>query len=808
MSHFWADLRYAARSLARAPLFTAVVVATLALGIGANSAIFSIVNAVLMNGLPFERPEQLVHMQVRSAKGYLISVSLPNYHDWVTEARSFTALAGTSPSGFNLTSREGAERIQGTVVMGDLFGTLGIKPLLGRAWSAAETERGAAPTAVLSYALWQRRFAGSRAVLGQNIILDDRSFTIIGVASRAMVFPDPSSEIFVSMGAFSDYPWDIRDAGFGMEVVGRLRAGVTIAAAQRDMDRVAREIQERTAYKSTVPIQSLRDNLFGGMQPTLYALSGAVALILLIACANIGGLLVARGESRQRELALRSALGASTSRMVRQLLTETLVLAVAGGTLGIGLAALGVQIFGKALPPDLPLLPPTHVSGAAIAFTAVLTLFTALLFGLLPALRASRAHKLAEALISGGGARAGDSGARLRFRAALVTGEIALSLVLLVGAALVLRSVMALRNIDPGFDATNVLTLRLAPSDAKYGNAAQWLGMYDQVLNQVRTLPGVTAVGLNNTVPLYSGGFENGALPEGRADGKDARESALVLTASSDYFRTMGIKLVRGRYFTDADSRMSTPVAVIDETMAQKFWPGEDPIGKRVTWEPGPMSAPPWREVVGVVRNIHYYQLQAPARITAYRPVAQATYQGAPDLYLFVKTSGDPRGLIAPVRKTIQTIDPSMPIYRVQTMRDVLDRNLATSHLLEQLLGLFAALALVLAALGTYGLISYTVARRSRELGIRMALGATAEEAMRLVMRRGVAIIGVGLAAGVVVSAIASRALSASLYGVKPLDPLTYLAASVMLAIIAIAACWLPARRATRIAPGIALRSE
>ena len=808
MRDLWLDLRYACRTLARAPLFTAVVILTLALGIGANSAIFSIVNAVLLDGTPFDHPGRLVSLQVRSEKGYRGAVSLPNYHDWQRSARVFSSIAAASIDGFTIAGSGGAEHVQATLMIGDLFGTLGVRPRLGRAQTASETERGAAPTAVLSYAFWRREYGGARSVIGRTITLDDRPYTIIGVAPPSMDYPYPQSDLYVPAGASPNLPWDERASTFGLRAIARVRSGVTLGMAQLDMDRVTREIRDRTGDATTVRVQALRDTVIGGVEPAMLDPSGAVALVLFIACANIAALLIARGESRQREMAVRSALGAGALRLMRQLCTETLVLAVAGGAAGLIVAWLGIKAFGHALPATLPVVPPSRLSTPVLAFTGLVTVATALAVGLIPALRVVRAQEAGDAL-SACSARAGDGAHRVRLRTVLVTTEIALSVVLLVGAVLALRSVAAMRAVDPGFDARGVVTMRVAPDDEAYAELARWIALYRDILARTRALPGVEATGLLNAVPLFSGSYDANALPEGRADTRDNREASLVLSASPDLFRTLGIALVRGRPFTIADSRTSTPVAIVDETMARRFWPNENPIGKRLQWEPAAGGAASWREVVGVVRNIHYYQLERQARITAYRPVAQAdSSDAAPNFYLFVKTRGDPQAAVAQIRRVITGIDASTAVYYVQTMDQVVNQYLATAHLLERVLGLFAGLALILAAVGTYGLMAYTVAFRTRELGIRMALGATVEQAVGIVMRRGLAITAVGVACGVGGALVASRALSASLFGVTPLDPVGYVVAGACLAIVATTATWMSARRVTRIPSGIALRSE
>lgn len=484
------------------------------------------------------------------------------------------------------------------------------------------------------------------------------------------------------------------------------------------------------------------------------------------------------------------------------------MLAAAGGAAGVAVAALGIKLFGRALPAKLPLLPPTHLSMRVLGFTGLLTIVTALLVGLIPALRVVRGNSVGEAMTAGS-ARVGDTRRRTRFRSVLVTTEIALSLVLVVAATLMLRSVAALQDVDPGFSPHHVLTMRIAPNADTYADPARWTAFYRELVTKTGALPGVQSVGLLNAVPLFSGSYDGDALPEGRADRPKNREQALVLSASPDLFRTLGISLVAGRSFTDADTRASAPVAIVDEAMAKRFWPNQEPVGKRIQWERPDSGSAPWRQVVGVVRNIHYYQLERQGRITAYRPTTQAAYgNGPPQYYLFVKTTTDPRALAVAIRRTITTIDAGTAAYYVQTMDEVVNQDLATVHLLEQLLGAFAGLALALAAIGIYGLMAYTVATRTREMGIRMALGATAEQVAGLVMRRSLTITWLGIGSGLVGAALATQALRASLFGVSALDPMTYALGSGCLAGVAVLASWIPARRTIRIPPAIALRSE
>ena len=807
MGNLRQDLHYAWRSLRRAPLFTAVAALTLALGIGANSAIFSVVNAVLLTPLPVPHAERLLAVSMRSSQGFGISVSIPNARDWMRESRAFSAMGASRQVRSTLTGGDRPERILAEQVLGDYFGMIGLGPLAGRTITAAESELGAPTIAVISEGFWRRRFGGAPSAVGATILLDGRPFTVVGVLPAGLETLNGGTEAWVPLGAFKDLPWDERGNSPGLTVFARARPGVSYEQAAADIQRVGRQIAARTG-ETAVPVpSSLREALLGDVEPAILLLGTAVGLVLLIACVNVANLLLARGESRQRELAVRVAMGASHGRLVRQLLTESVVLAVLGGTLGVALGAAGVRALRASLPADVPGVERIAMDGRVLAFALALSVVTGIVFGLLPALRAARTDA-ADGMREG--ARGTSDGTeRQRLRSALVMGEIALAVLLLVGAGLTARSFARLSAVDPGFDPENVLVARVAPARAKYPEPAQWQAFYDELTARLRRIPGVRSVGMNSLVALSGGGNETMVRSEGMS--RDEAQSVLRQESSPDYFRAMGIPLLRGRYFTEEDARGALPVALIDERMAERFWPGQDPIGKRITYHAVSEtdSTPVWRTVVGVVRNVRHYELQSPSRIQVYRPYQQTTRTAAPAMALFLKTTGrDVAAITEAARREVAALDPDVPLYGVTTMREVVAGRLATSRLIGRLLVTFGLTALLLAAIGIYGVMSYTVVRRTREIGVRLALGAQPSDVVRLVVGRGGRLTVAGLALGVAGALAAARLIAGTLYGVRPWDPTTFVAAPLLLAAVALLASYLPARRAARVDPALSLQSE
>ena len=823
MRDSWLDLRYAARSLRRAPVFTTIAMLTLALGIGANSAIFSVVNAVLLNPFIVPQLDRLAFIEMRSNQGYDISLSIPNTRDLLAGARAFEAVGAARGSGATITGGEAPERIATQMVYGDFFTALGVQPLIGRVQSAAETERGAEATIVLGHAFWERRYAKDRAVIGQVINLNERPFTIIGVMPPRFEEISRGSDGYVPMGAYTDLPWEQRGNSPGIVAVGRLRDGVGWEEVASDLGRVVRDVKTRGDEPGgTFTVEPLRTQLLGDAEPALFVVTAAVGLVLLIACANVANLLLARGESRSRELAVRAAIGAGRGRLVRQLLTESVLLALLGGTIGVVLAVIGVRALKAGIPSNVPGASHIGIDAPVLAFTFGISLLTGLAFGLVPALRASRTSAdLAEGLREGSRG-SGDGRERQRLRGILVASEVALAVLLLVGAGLTARSFAALRAVDPGFEPDGIVTARVSPPVARYRERERWTGFYDALLERTRAIPGVRATALNTLVPLGGNSNETQVRAEGMA--QEDGQSVLQMMVSPDYLRTMQIQLVRGRGLEATDGPGAPFVAVVDEVMAERFWPGEDPIGKRITFEPTPKPGrsfpgpgaefnpddfePLWRTVVGVVRNVRHYELQSPSRMQVYYSYRQFAFPQTPTMYLFAKTDGDPAALTEALRRELRAIDPGLPLYQVRTMEEVVGARLATGRLVGALLGFFGTGALVLAAIGIYGVISYTVVRRTREIGVRIALGAQQGDVVRMVVGSGGRLALVGVAIGLAGAFALSRLIAGLLYGVKPWDPATFLVVPVVLGAVALFAAWLPARRAARTDPALALASD
>lgn len=816
MDALFQDLKFVLRSLGRRPGFTAAVLLTLGLGIGANTAIFSVVNGVLLQPLPFPDADRLVTIDVMSTRGFYISTSITNYSDWQKQSRSFEAFGAYRGSGAVLTGLDRPQVVNSSQVLGEFFEVLGVDAQVGRTITATETEAGAIPIAVLSHGFWEGTLGSDPSVIGRTLNLDGEVFEVIGVMPAGFGFPAPSTDLYVPMGYFSDrLAWDDRGSSSGTRAIARLLPSVEMASAQTDLTRITTAIRESEDEEAAAPeLLTLTERYVGSLRTPIWILMGAVAFVLLIACANVANLLLARGEGRQKEIALRSALGAKRHRVVRQLLTESLALGIAGGILGAAISVVALLAMEGALPNNLPgmLAGRVAIDRTVLGFTVMLSVVTGLLFGFIPALRSSSTD-LASTLKEGG--RSGSSSDRHRARAALVVGEIGLSLMLLTGAGLLIKSLDQLHRVDKGFDESNVLTMSVPLARAKYPEEEMWRGFNDELLQRVRALPGVRHASVSNIIPLGNSSWESSIAPEGvDVLDEDNRHSVLNTVAQFDYFDVMSIPILRGRGFTAADDATSPLVAVIDESMAEKFWPGEDPIGKRLTMEtdpatdPGGVAVPVFRTVVGVAKHVRHYSLQATSRIEIYRPLAQSrgTWGFTPNLV--VKTAGDPAPLVQAIRREVTAIDADQPVMLVQTMSDVVESQLATFSAMRGMLVIFGGLALLLAAIGIYGVMSYAVAQRVREFGIRMALGAGAGEVQRMVSGQGLRLTAVGLGIGMVGAIAVNQALKSLLFGVGSLEVMTLLAVSGILIAISSLAAYVPARRATRVDPATVLRED
>jgi putative ABC transport system permease protein len=809
MSNLTQDIRYAVRALMRTPGFTAVALATLALGIGANTAIFSVVDAVLLKPLPYPQPERLVRLYQTLPRENVDNngVSYPNYADWAARSRSLEDLAAVRLHDYTLTDRGEPALVVGGTATSNLFRLLRARPLLGRTLVASDDAPGAAPVAVLTERLWRQRFGGDASALGRIATLDGRPFTVVGVMPDAFTTPPelPRAELWTPLSQDPVFA-DLRErrGGHYLTLVGRLAAGRTIAQAQAELASIASTLERQFPKENEgwgVRMVPLAESLVSGFRTALLVLLGAVALVFLIACANIANLLLARASARSREVAIRAALGASRARLARQFLTECLVLSLAGGALGVALAYAGMGVLRRMIPGDLPRSAGIAVDARVLVFALAASVAGAVVFGLAPALQAS-ASGLTHALREGT-AGSGESGRRRRVRAALVVAETALSFVLLVGAGLLARSFLRLRETPLGFDPSGVLTAGMSLPRAQYDAPAQWNGFYSRLLERVRAEPGVEGVAAALPLPLMGGGLNFGFQIEGRPSPPGEVEPSANYTAlTPDYFRVMRLPLLRGRLLNDGDGTDRPKVCVISAEFVRRYFPNEDPIGRRLVFgfqEPSP------REIVGVVGDVKRDGLGVTSRPEMYVPFAQEPWWAA---YLVVRTAGDPSALAPIVRSDVHALDPTLPIEDAQPMTRTVYDSAAQPRFRTTLLGLFAGAALLLAALGIYGVVSYGVGRRTRELGIRVALGAQRGDVLRMILREGLLLSAAGLAAGLAGALVLTRYLSSLLFEVGRLDPATYAAVAATLLAASLIAGLVPARRATRVDPVTALRQE
>ncbi|MCA1817261.1 MAG: ABC transporter permease [Acidobacteria bacterium] len=826
MTTLWQDIKYGVRMLLKSPGFAVVTVLALALGIGANTAIFSVVNGVLLKPLPFRTADRLTFLGEWSEQVPNMSVSYPNYQDWRAQNQSFEELAAFRSNGYVLTGAGEPERLVAREVSQNFFTALGVQPALGRNFTAQEDAPGGARTVLLTYGVWQRRFGANPSVVGQQLTLNNEGYTVIGVLPQSFEWLSPV-DIYVPIGLGAD-KMKQRDSHPGIYLVGLLKPGVTIEQAGADMKAVTGRLSQAYPQSNTgtsYTMTSLQETATQNIRLQLFVLMAAVAFVLLIACANVANLLLARAASRSREIAIRTALGAGRVRIMRQLLTESLLLSLVGGGLGLLLATWGVDLLMGTLSTNLPnnLVGNVRLDSRVLLFTLAASLLTGLLFGLAPAIQISKTN-LNESLKEGG--RSGsEGGARHRVRSFLVVAEITISLVLLVGAGLLVKSFINLRQADIGFDPARVLTMRVALPEARYKENARIESFYRDLLQRVRALPGVESAALTVGLPM-NGGIESGVTVEGHevTNVKDVTV-AVNLAVSPDYFRVMGIPVVEGRALTDADREGAPRVAVIDEDMARKFFAGQSPVGKRIrlggVGAPNGQAPAPWMEIVGVVKHVRHYGAQETARVELYRPYFQLPIpvdsplaQGQPvsfnrGMTLAVRSaSSNPESLTETVRQAVRAIDPDLPISAVQTMDSIVDATISPQKFSTWMLGLFAASALLLAALGIYGVMAYSVTQRTHEIGIRMALGAERRDVLRLVVGQGMKLAVVGVAVGLVGAYAATRAMSSLLFGVNATDPVTYGGVALLLTSVALLACLLPARRATKVDPMIALRYE
>ncbi len=806
------DVRYGVRMLLKSPGFTIIAVVALALGIGANTAIFSLVSAVLVRPLNYHEPDRLMMVWETDSPGSLAgdTIAPANYADWKAQNQVFADMAAIEWRNFNLTGDGEPERIPAFGVSANFFPLLGANPALGRTFQTEEDQPGANKVAVISHGLWQSRYGGEHSIIGRNILLNGERHTVVGVMPRDFQFQVASINLWVPIALTAEQLAD-RDLHY-LNVVARLKPGVTVAQANADIQAITHRIA--AAYPDeaeglSAAVVPLHEQLAGNMRHPLLMLLVAVGFVLLIACANVAGMLLARAAARRREIAVRSALGASRWRIVRQLLTESVLLGGLGGSLGLLLSLWAFAFLQQLIPAGMSASATLELDARVLGFTSVISLLAAVIFGLAPALQASRAD-LNLALKQGGG-RAGFGGGRVWLRSAFVVAQIALALVLTVGAGLLIQTLSQLLGQYAELRPESVLTVRTQLIGDKYREHEQRVAFYDGVLARVEHLTGVVAAGYTTAVPL-TGMSANGLTLEGRQAEPNVNWNAIHRQVSPDYFRAMGVALRQGRAFNAGDDERAMPVAAINETMARQFWPGESPVGQRFKVG-SPDSPEPWLTIVGVVADVRQMGADAPVKAEMYVPYWQfprgsRVYSLFTPRDLVIRTTASPTSLVPAVREAVRDVDPYQPLSNIRTMSEVLDRVTAQRRVGMILLTAFAALALLLAALGIYGVLSFFVVQHTREIGIRMALGAQRGNVLRLVVGQGMLLTFVGIAIGLAGAFALTRVMASLLYGVSATDPLTFVGVPMLLATVALIACYIPARRATKVDPMIALRYE
>ena len=803
------DIRFAFRSLRRSPTLAIAVVLTLALCIGATTAVFSVVYAVLFRPLPFTDPGGLM-LFTEVWKGRTGgSVSVGNWADAKREDRLFAHLVPMAGASVNLAGSDVPENVAGARVGWDFFRLLGVTPALGRAFLPEEDRPGSDGVVVLSDGLWRRRFGADRSIVGREIRIDGVPRQVIGVMPASMDYTLYDEELWLP-AAFTPAQLAEHDEHY-LTVVGRLKPGVSPAQVQPELNQIARGLRERFPQENderSLTVSNLHEELVGDYRTRLYVLLGAVGFVLLIACANIANLLLARATARSRETAIRAAVGAGRRHIVRHALAESLVLAAAGGLVGVLAAYWGVAALAAIGPADIPRLGLARVDGPVLLFVVALTLLAGLIFGLAPAVR--MASQLPQEALKEGGRTAG--GRRDRLRSALVVGEIALALVLLTGAGLLIRSAIALNQVDPGFDPRGVLVGRVSLPASGYDSAAVAEQAFERIAERLTVAPGVTAAGLASSAP-FEGGGDNGLIPEGRPLNVQSAIPADFRLVTPGYIQAMGLRLRAGRAFAAQDREGSQRVMLVNETLARRAWPGEDPIGKRVACcEPGPDGTPNWKTVVGVVGDVHARGLGREAPAEFYLPMAQAPKAAwrwiDRTMTLAVRAPGDPMSAAPAMRDAVWALDRSLPVYNIATMGDRRTASLASSRFSTLLLTAFGGIALVLAAIGVYGVISYGVTQRAQEIGIRVALGAGRARVLRLVVGHAAGLTGLGLLLGLAGAMLLSRLMGGLLFRVSPTDPPTLGAGVLVLSGVALVAALLPAERAARLDPSVTLRAE
>jgi putative ABC transport system permease protein len=797
----WRDFRFSLRSLLKRPGFTAIALLALALGIGANTAIFSLVNAVILQPLPYRDPDRLISVygtRNRSTQG---SVGPTDFLDYRSQNKTFEqfAASGSMMLPMNLTGSGEPERLNASIITGNYFDTFGVRPALGRGFSLENEKTGQDHVTVLSHAFWQTRFGGDPNIVNKTINLDGKAYEVLGVMPAEVVLPQPA-QLWVPINFDADPEMKMRNARF-LRGIGRLKEGVTLDQAQTDTDLIAAQLEQQYPDSNTgwsLRLIPLREILVGGSRTMLFILFGAVGFVLLIACANVANLLLVRAAARQKEIAMRTALGASRLRIIRQMITESLLLAIFGGALGALLAVAGVKLLVSLGEDNIPRTANVKIDATVLAFTLLISLATGLLFGLAPAIRTMK-ENLVDALKDGirGGSEAT---VKNRTRSLLVVFESAIAVMLLIAAGLLIRSLVALQNVDPGFDPNNVLTLRVDLPRQKYNTPEKASNFFEQLETRVAGLPGVEAVGLITDLPLSG---EARDMPY-RVEGRPATSDIAFVDfrrVNKNYFSAMRIPLRRGRNFTEQEVRQSDKAIVVSQAFVDSVFPNEEALGKRLIIWSGIRNEP--YEIIGIVGDTRYQSLQGEPSATMYVPTRELLF-----VNLVIRTQGDPLSLVGGVRKEVNALDPDQPIAAIRPMTEWVAMSAAGARYRTTLLGLFALLAMILAATGIYGVMSYSVAQRTQEIGVRMALGARPFDVLKLVVRQGMMLALIGVIVGLAGALALTRVMSSLLFGVTERDPITFVAVAALLIVVAFISCFVPAHRATRVDPLIALRCE
>jgi putative ABC transport system permease protein len=801
--------------LLKGRVVTAIAVLAMMLAIGANTAIFSVINGVLLKPLPYPEHDRLVRIYEKTPESEITSVSYPNFLDYRQQSQSFEDLSVFRNQGFTITGGQGPERVEGQLVSASLFSVLGVQPAVGRGILQEEDQPGGPLAAVISYGLWQRRFGGDANLPGQPLNVNGKEYTIVGIMPASFKFYSPV-DLFIPIGTQNNPTLKVRELRVGIRVIGRLKPGVTLEQARTEVDTLASALASQYPESNEgfgVALFTMQEDLVGKIKPTLLVLFGAVGFVLLIACANVANLLLARAAARQKELAIRRSLGASRWRMIRQLLTESVLLAVTGGLLGLLLAFWATSALTSSIPADVPRTDEIRVDAGVFVFTLVVSLLTGIVFGLVPALQASKPD-LNETLKEGGRTA---RGGHHRVQSLLIIVEAALALVLLIGAGLLIRTIVQLRGVDPGINTNNVLTLKTPLSVVTYNNATKIRNVYEQLLERIGSLPGVLSAAVTADMPFTGASLEipfwTGGGPRPAPEGM---KSALFCPTSAGYAETMGLRLLNGRFIGHQDTHDSPPVAVIDEHLAHGLFGDENPVGKQLSIQ-GFFKLPDIHcEIVGVVGHVKHFGLDTDAsqklQYQLYFPYLQVPDMLLPrmleNLTIVARTQADPMGIAPEVKNQVLAIDKDQPVNNVRSLDQIVAATTSRQRFSMLLLGIFAGVALILAAVGMYGVMSYAVTQRTHEIGVRMALGAKPGHILRQIIGRGLALTVVGVAIGIGAAFALTRVLENLLFGVSATDPSTFAIIAVLLLAVALAACYIPARRAAKVDPMLALRYE